>query len=189
MRRVLVFSVLGFLGLTLLGPLQYALSMDSVCFDLALIIVLHVAMVDRRGGVFRSNTQLGLQSGHFIDLDGVLTVLILGYFVDLLGGGIKGFHGIAYAIVFLLFRSMARQIYMAGTISQVVVVFVASFGSSLFLLGLRWLIHENFGSAIFVVIIIQAILTAAIAPFVMRLLRQIDARLLDIGEQALMRGR
>ena len=65
MRRFVVFTLLGFLLMTLLGPLTHAVGLELATIDVALIIVLHLALVDRRGGAFRPSARMGVQSGLF----------------------------------------------------------------------------------------------------------------------------
>ncbi len=177
MRRVVVFVSLGYLLIVLLGPLSHFLGMQFAQIDVALIIVLHVAMVDRRGGGSRSVSSMSLASHRLLDVGGVVTALLLGYLTDLLGAGLKGLQSFGLSAVFLVSRALAHQIYMAGTISQFLVTFVSSLVSSLFILGLRWIVGVTPGLAMISVILAQAALTAVFAPLLMRLLRFLDARL------------
>lgn len=176
MRRFVVFVLLGFLLMTLLGPLTHALGLELATIDVALIIVLHLAMVDRRGGVFRPSARMGVESG-LLDVGSVVTALLLGYLTDLFGGGIKGLHSFGLAAIFLASRLMARQIYMAGAISQFLVTLAASLASSVLVLLLRWALGITPGPSMIVVVLAQAALTAAAAPLLMWILRALDLRL------------
>ncbi len=177
MRRVVAFGLLGYLLMVLLGPLSHALGMQQATIDVALIIVLHVAMVDRRGGVFRPTSRIGLQSSRMLDLGSVVTTLVLGYLADVLGSGLKGLHTLGLGAVFLASRALARQVYMAGVVSQFLVTLVASLASSLLVLLVRWVTGVTPGLGMLPVVLAQAALTAAMAPVLMKLLRFLDARL------------
>lgn len=176
MTRALLCCLVGFLLLTIIAPLQQALGMEQVGVDVSLIIVLHVAMVDTRGGVYRSVSRHGL-SRNLLDLPGVVTALLLGYVTDVLAGGLRGVHSLTLGALFLISRMVARQVYMAGAVSQILVTLVASLAASTVALFIRWMIGVPPGIGIVPVVAGQAIATGVAAPVLMRLLRVIDARL------------
>ncbi|MBW2734985.1 MAG: hypothetical protein JRH20_21590 [Deltaproteobacteria bacterium] len=176
MRRVIAFVVLGFLLITLLGALLHAFGVRWVSLDVGLIIVLHVAMLDRRGGVYRAPVVFGTSRGLF-DIPGVVTALALGYCADVIGGGLKGIHSLELGAAFLVARLIARQVYLSGGLSQSFITFGAALLTSALTLGVRWLVGVPPTLATFGVVVAQASLTALVAPPVMRLLRFIDARI------------
>ena len=169
MTRVLVFSLLGFLLVTILGALQAVFGMEMVVVDAPLVIVLYLAMSDRPGSQQRSTLH-----SEGIDWSGGVVGVVLGYIVDVMGGGIKGLHCLVLALMFLVCRRAARQVYLTGVLSSIMVTFSASALSSLMGLAIRWLggIGPNVGSV--TTLLAQAILTAIIAPPLLRLLRIVD---------------
>jgi len=174
MIRVLVFTVTGYLLLVLLGPLQTLLHIEMAGVDAPLIIVLYLAMAGRGGGL--GGTRFSLATSG-VDWTGGVVAVVLGYFSDVLGGGIKGLHCLTLAIVFLLANRAARKVYLAGTLPVVVVAFIASSVSSVIGLSIRWLggVTPTVGSL--TVLLAQAVLCALFGPPLMRLCRVIDARL------------
>jgi rod shape-determining protein MreD len=164
---------------TLLGPVQQLLRMDMVVFDVPLVIVLYLAMSGRGSGLGKARFSL---TGGGVEWTGGLVAVTLGYISDVLGGGVKGLHCFALVVVFLLAHRAARKVYLAGALPVVVVTFFASLVASLLGLGIRWIgdVVPTLGSLM--VILAQALLTAAVSPPLLRLCRIIDARL--SGESA-----
>ena len=85
MSRSIVFTLLGFFLLVVAGPILNLLDAQMVTIDAPVIIVLYMALVDRRPGFVRRRDGLSLFSGG-IELPGAMTSLALGYLADLLGG-------------------------------------------------------------------------------------------------------
>ena len=186
MRRALIFTLLGYLILTLLGPLQGMFGLDLVVIDIPLIIVIYLAMADRSAGLGRLSSRGGLGTTRG-SLAGGGAALLLGYAVDVLGGGLKGVHCFTLVVIFLACRRAARQVYLVGTMSALLVTLFSSLGGSLLGLGLLWMAGNRPGLGNLTVALIQAILAAALAPLVIRLLRMIDLRLMrDRGERGTM---
>ena len=177
MTRAFIFSILGYLALTLLGPLQDTLGLDMVVVDIPLIIVVYMAMADRSAGLTRLSSGGRFGSGR-PGWAGGITALILGYATDIRGGGVKGIHCFTLVVVFLICRRAARQVYLAGAMSSFLVTFSSSLGASALGLGLLWSMGNRPGLGNITVAVIQAILVAAMAPLVIRLLRMIDLRLM-----------
>ena len=177
MRRALVFTLLGFFALTVLGPVQGMLGLDMVVLDVPLIIVIYLAMSDRGRGLGSLSSRGGLASARGFFAGGA-AALMMGYAVDLLGGGLKGVHCFTLVVVFLVSRRAARQVYLAGTMSSLLVTFSASLGGSVLGLGMLWLTGSRPGLGNLTVALIQAIIVAAMAPLVIRVLRAIDNRLM-----------
>lgn len=177
MRRSLVFTLLGFLSLTLLGPLQGVLGLDMVVIDVPLIIVIYMAMADRGAGLSHLSSRGGMGTTRG-SMAGGAAALLLGYAVDVLGGGLKGVHCFTLVLVFFACRRAARQVYLVGTMSALLVTFFASLGGSVLGLGLLWVAGNRPGLGNLTVALVQAIIVAVLAPLVIRLLRVIDHRLM-----------
>ena len=188
MTRVLVFSLLGFFLMALLGPLQALVNMDMVVLDVPLIIVVYMAMADRVTAYGRLISRSGISTSR-IDWSGGLTALLLGYTADVLGGGIKGIHCLTLAVVFLACRRAARHVYLAGTMSTIVVTVTASMAASLLAIAILWLTDQRPGPGYLSVAAIQALLNAVAAPALIKILRAIDGRLLGESTGAKIRDR
>ena len=171
MSRVLVFSLLGFVLVTLLGPLQGLLGMEMVVVDAPLVIVLYLAMAGRGSGLGGMRYSF---TGGGIDWTGGLVGVMLGYVTDVLGGGIKGLHCLTLVLVFLLAQRAARKVYLAGAMPIMLVTLVASLFSSLVGLGVRWFVGLRPTLGSLTVVVAQALLCAAVAPLLMRLCRTLD---------------
>ena len=187
MTRVLVFTLLGYLLMALLGPVQILLGMNMVVLDVPLIIVVYMAMADRVTAYGRLISRSGISSSR-IDWSGGLTALLLGYAADVLGGGIKGIHCLTMALVFLACRRAARHVYLAGTMSTIVVTVTASLAASLFGIGILWATDQRPGLGSLSVAGIQALLNALAAPALIKILRTIDGRLLGESTHGKIRG-
>lgn len=114
---------------------------------------------------------------------GGVTGLLLGYICDVLGGGIKGLHCFTLALMFLLCRRAARHVYLTGPLSSVVVTFAASLVAALVGLIIRWIgdIPPTVDT-VTTVMLPQAVLNAAVAHPLLKLLHAIDNKL--AGERA-----
>lgn len=177
MTRVLVFSLAGLILITLTGPLQRLVGLELVVLDVPLITVLYMAMAGRGVGVARQSPRTMLWASGGIDWSGGLTGFILGYITDVLGGGVKGIHCLTMSLSFLLALWAARHVYLAGTLSVVVVSFVASLCASAIGLTVRWATGVPPTLASLPSVVSQAVLVAVTAPLLMRLYRLIDAKL------------
>jgi rod shape-determining protein MreD len=185
MTRVLAFTLVGFAALVLLGPLQNVLGLDMVVLDVPLVIVVYMALADRSPGLGRLSPRI---SGGHSDLSGGLTALLLGYISDVLGGTVKGQHALALVVVFLVYRRAARHVYLASTMSVLVVTFSASLLGSMMGLGIMWIAGVPPGLGSLPVAGVQALLCAGISPPLIRALRALDVRLArDRGSRAKIR--
>lgn len=181
MTRVLVFSLLGFILVTLMGSLQNMVHMEMVVVDVPLIVVLYMAMTGRRtiGGLRPAFS--GWSSGIGIDWSGGITGVILGYISDIMGGGVKGLHCFTLAVMFLLCWRAARHVYLTGPLSAIVVSFFASVVASMMGLIVRWLalgVPPSMGSLS--VLLAQGVLCAVAAVPLLKLLRFIDIKLAQV---------
>ena len=177
MSRVVIFTLVGFLVQTALGPVHQLLHMDMVVFDAPLVIVLYLAMAGRSGsGAVRLSP-----AGAGVDWTGGVVALTLGYISDVMGGGVKGLHCLTLVVVFLLARRAARNVYLAGTLPVLSVTLIASLVASLLGVGARWFGGVTPTPGSLVVVFVQAVLTAGLAPPVLRLCRLLDTRLLGIA--------
>ena len=182
MTRVLVFCGLGLLLMTILGPLQRFLGMEVVVLDVPLITVLYLVMAGRGVGLPRPKPSILAPSGG-IDWTGGLTGFVLGYMNDILGGGLKGIHCLSMGLIFLFGLWAARHVYLAGTLSVVLVTAAASLITSGVCVGLRWLMGTPPSVATLAVVGSQAVLCGVMAPLLMRLFRFIDGKLAGEGSE------
>ncbi|MCC6750752.1 MAG: hypothetical protein IT371_24055 [Deltaproteobacteria bacterium] len=178
MSRLVFYALLSFLALTALTPIYRLFGLESVQVDVPLLVVLHLAFVDRRGAGQMAQGTLGRFGGR-LDGASVLCVLLLGYLTDLLGGGMKGIHLFSLALVYLAGCMLARQVYVAGALSAAVIAAFASVASSLTALVVRWATGVPPSLGVLTVVLGQAALTAVFAPPLLRLLA--------FGEQRLSR--
>lgn len=176
MTRILVFVLVCWFLMILLGPLYRYLYIDHAFINLGLISMIYLSIAGRGTGYNRPITQTYLLSGG-IDPSGGIAGIALGYIRDVLGGGLKGIHCLSMAILYLFSLWLARQVYLAGTLSIVIVTFLASLFTSLIEIILRWIggVDPSWGTLM--IMGLQAIFTAATAPILMRLFRWIDNRL------------
>ena len=176
MTRVLVFTLVGFVLITLLGPVQRLLGLEMVTLDVPLVLVLYMALAGRGTGYSRPATRPSLFSGR-IDWSGGVTGVLLGHITDVMGGGATGIHSLAMTLVFLLTIWVSRHVYLAGNISVILVTFVASLIASMVAVGVRWLTGVPPSLATLTLVASQAVLCAAVAPLLMKLFRFVDQKL------------
>jgi hypothetical protein len=176
MTRALTFSLCGFLLITFLGPVQRFLGLEMAGVDVPLLSVLYLTLGHRGLGLSRGPYRSNLFSGG-IDWSGAVTGFVLGYTVDLLGGGVKGLHCLTTVLLFLFCLWAVRHVYLAGKLSVIVVTFVASLLGSLIVVTVRWLAGVSPSLATLTIVISQAALCAAVSPVFMRLFLFIDERL------------
>jgi cell shape-determining protein MreD len=176
MIRIFIFSLVGFLLMTILGPLQTLLGFHLVVLDIPLLIVLYMSIGSRGSGFIRPSSRFTLFPGG-IDWSGGITGLFLGYMCDVMGGGAKGIHSLIMVVIFLVSLWAARHVYLGGTLSVSIIVFLASLiATSMGVLG-RWIMGVQPSPATITFILVQSLLCAAVAPVLMILLRYIDGKL------------
>jgi cell shape-determining protein MreD len=180
--RVLVFCLLGFLLITVLGAVQRLAGLEMVVLDVPLIVVLYLAIAARGLGFGRA-IRSTLVSGS-IDWSGGIAALVLGYLADLMAGAVKGSHALTLVVIFLLSLWAARHVFLAGSLSAVVVTGVASLVASSIEVLLRWILAGVApGWPTVTVVASQAVICAALAPLVIRLLRLVDNKLAGEGAE------
>ena len=188
MTRALAFIGIGFVALTLIGPLLALLGIELVAVDVTVVIVLYLALAERRSGYLRRAGLSIFPAG--IDAAAMATTLCLGYLADLLGGGPKGISAFALGVLYLTGRALARQVSLVGALSQAVVAFCASVGVTGVGVLLRWaVLGVSPGVRMLMIVVVQAGLTAAVAPPLVRLLRWIDGSLARDAAERVNAGR
>jgi rod shape-determining protein MreD len=100
----------------------------------------------------------------------------LGYSVDVVSSPILGLNAFAMSTVFLAVHLSSRSIWLHDPMSSAIVVLLASLvkGAALALLSAVFLNAESFwiGASRYIIIIMEALIAAALAPFVFALLRR-----------------
>jgi cell shape-determining protein MreD len=92
-----------------------------------------------------------------------------------MGGGLRGVHALTLVLIFFLARRAARRVYLAGTLSPLVVVFVASMLSFIIGLIVRWALQVPFsGAGIIGLASAQSLLNATLAYPMLRLFWAVD---------------
>ena len=106
----------------------------------------------------------------------VLASFLLGYSVDVVSSPILGLNAFAMSTVFLAVYLSSRSIWLHDPMSSAIVVLLASLvkGAALALLSAVFLNAESFwiGASRYIIIIMEALIAAALAPFVFALLRR-----------------
>ena len=174
MTRLVLYTALAFFLLTILGPLLRLVGIESASVDIGAILVLHRALGERRVPYSKEQGWRFLPSG--LEGDAVALALILGYLTDLLGG-LSGVHGLGLAALYLIARALSRQVSLVGAVSQCLPSFAAAVAVAVIGLFARWATGGHVGAGIAAVLLGQAVLTAAAAPLLLRLLRWIDTKL------------
>lgn len=178
MTRVLWLNSVGLLLIAVIAPLQLAFGMRIAIVDVALVIVIYAALAPHTAVLVRPTGMLRLPRPSLLDPSGVVTVLLLGYLDDVLGGGPKGVYGVALGVVYLLGRALARRVYVRGVVARLVITFFASLLASLVALALtRAAGQPASDGSIYRTIAVQAAVTALAAPPLMALLGSVDAKL------------
>jgi len=104
----------------------------------------------------------------------VLASFLLGYSVDVVSSPILGLNAFAMSMVFLAVHLCSRSIWLHDPMSSAIVVLLASLvkGAALALLSVVFLSVEGFWISASLYIILDALIAAALAPFVFALLRR-----------------
>ncbi len=104
----------------------------------------------------------------------VLASFLLGYSVDVVSSPILGLNAFAMSMVFLAVHLSSRSIWLYDPMSSAIVVLLASLvkGAALAVLSAVFLSVETFWISASRYIIMEALIAAALAPFVFALLRR-----------------
>lgn len=173
MTRALVFTLLGFVLMTVTTPLLRVIGFDLLGIDVATIVVVYLSLNGDRRATLGSASLLRVDIG----MPGALAALVLGYLADLLGGGVKGATSLALAVIYLIGRVMSRQVAISGALSASLVTFAATLAVSIIPTLVRWLGGVPPSLVLVALLLGQGVLTAVVAPALMRLLRLIEAKL------------
>ncbi|MCA9669264.1 MAG: hypothetical protein KC503_26895 [Myxococcales bacterium] len=173
MTRALVFVLLAFVLMTIATPLLRMFGFELVGVDIPTIFVLYMALNGDRRPVLGASSLLRVEIG----APGAASALLLGYLADLLGGGIKGATSLALAGLYLTARALSRQVAISGAVSAALITFAATLPVSIIVALVRWTQGVAPSLALAGLLLGQAVLTAALAPALMRLLRFIESKL------------
>jgi len=104
----------------------------------------------------------------------VLASFLLGYSVDVVSSPILGLNSFALSVVFLAVHLGSRTIWLHDPMTSAIVVLVASLvkGGTLVLISSLFLNVESYWVGAVVYMIIEALVAAALAPFVFAFLRR-----------------
>ena len=104
----------------------------------------------------------------------VLASFLLGYSVDVVSSPILGLNAFAMSIVFLAVHLSSRSIWLHNPLASAMVVLLASLikGAALALVLAVFLSVDSFWTGASRYIIMEAVVAAAVAPFVFALLRR-----------------
>ncbi|MBK8481408.1 MAG: hypothetical protein IPL40_09580 [Proteobacteria bacterium] len=182
MTRVLLFWSIGFVLLTLLGPLLQLFGLTRVSCDVATLIVLHVSLTAAPAAAPRGAAIS--RAGGWFDPAGVGVTVGLGYLADLLAGTPAGLQALALAAVYLFGRGLARKLYLGGALSYAIVGGAAALYAGIVGTLLRSVLWRAAPSGSWLLLLLaQTLLTAAAAAPLLRALARIDQAL--AGREAL----
>jgi rod shape-determining protein MreD len=157
MRAFLGMSLLAALGLLLQTTILHGLHLGAVP-DLLLILCVHL-------GLYRHT------------VGGAIAAFVLGYLEDSVSGGATGMNAAGMCLVFSVVYLTSRRLWVDNVLSGVVLVFLASAVKTLGVLALAALFESLDGSwgAIGRTVFLQAVLTAAVAPPILAILRRLHS--------------
>jgi len=167
--------------LSVTGSALWILGFDQVSVDIPLIVVLYLAFCDKRRLVGRGGGLAVTRTGELGSTEPsaqpstIAAVVLLGYVTDVFAGGVRGVHALALACTYLVARIVAGRIFLASVLAQVGVVFVGAQALLAFVLLFRWGVGLAVVSPGVSVMLGHGLLTAAVAPLLMRVLRWADA--------------
>lgn len=173
MTRVAVLVAVSFVLLTVLAVFQLALGTWQATVDVPTLVVLYRVLTEAprvRGA--RPHGRSHLMAN--IDGHGVILVLVLGYLNDVLAGLPKGSSSLVLGAFYLLAAAVVRWVDLRGVARRAAAGGVASLMASILGLTLRSSSGAGVDWHLAGVVLGQAVLTAAAAPIVMRLLAAVD---------------
>lgn len=155
MKLFLLFFLAGIVLVLLQTTLFHLLPIGPVVPDLILVLCVY----------------LGL---HHPSVGGVLGSFLLGYSIDVVSSPILGFNAFAMTLVYLAVYLCARSIWLHHPMVSSVVVLIAALvkGASMVAIWAIFLSVDGFWAGAARYMLWEALLAAALAPFLFRLLRR-----------------
>jgi len=105
---------------------------------------------------------------------GAVGAFILGYLEDSVSGSAAGLNAFAMSLIFLLIYLTSRRLWVENVVSQVVVVFLAALVKAAAVTSLLAVFasFQRGWSLVLGSLVLQGLLTAAVAPLIFALLRR-----------------
>jgi rod shape-determining protein MreD len=99
----------------------------------------------------------------------------LGMFMDIYSGGLWGFYGMLYLIIFLFIKIASRPFDLFSSFGQITVIFmgVLAKGISTVLLLHLFSLNSNFSSLNFLLLLISALVSGLTAPLIFFILNSL----------------
>lgn len=160
MKLSLVFFAVGLILVLLQTTLLHLLPLGPIVPDFILVLCVYWGLYHPTVGA-------------------VLASFLLGYSVDVVSSPILGLNAFAMSMVFLAVHLSSRSIWLHDPMASAIVVLLASLvkGAALALGSAVFLKVDSFWISIAQYIIMEALIAAALAPFVFSLLRRGQRRL------------
>ncbi|MBI2182119.1 MAG: rod shape-determining protein MreD [Deltaproteobacteria bacterium] len=155
MKLSLLFFAVGLILVLLQTTLLHLLPLGPIVPDFVLVLLVYWGLYHPTVGA-------------------VVASFLLGYSVDVVSSPILGLNAFAMSMVFLAVHLSSRSIWLHDPMASAIVVLLASLvkGAALALLSAVFLTVESFWISASLYIIIEALIAAALAPFVFPLLRR-----------------
>lgn len=155
MKLLLLFFGLGIVLVLLQTTFLHLLPLGAIVPDLLLVLCVYWGL-------------------HYPTVGAVLVTFVLGYSVDAVSSRILGINAFAMSVVFLTVCLASRFIWIHHPMVSAVVVLLASLvkGFALLLVWLIFLNTEGFWAGALRNLLLDALVAAAVAPFVFALLRR-----------------
>lgn len=155
MKLSLLFFAVGLILILLQTTLLHLLPLGPIVPDFVLVLCVYWGLYHPTVGA-------------------VVASFLLGYSVDVVSSPILGLNAFAMSMVFLAVHLSSRSIWLHDPMASTIVVLLASLvkGAALALLSAVFLTVESFWISASLYIIIEALIAAALAPFVFALLRR-----------------
>jgi len=155
MKLSLLFLFVGFLVVLLQTTFLHLLPLGPIVPDLILVLCVYWGL---------NHPTVGAVLGSFL----------LGYSVDVFSSPVLGLNAFAMSLVFLAVYLSSRCIWVHNPLLSAAVVFFASWikGAALILVGSLFLAAEGLWIGVLKYIFLEALVAAALAPWVFSLLRR-----------------
>jgi rod shape-determining protein MreD len=167
MRLFLLYFLVGIFLILLQSTFLHLLPFGPVVPDLALILCVYLGL---------NHPTVGAALGSFV----------LGYAIDVLSSRLLGINAFAMTLVFLAVYFSSRTIWLHHPVVSSFIVLFAAFvkGFALILLWAIFLSAEGFWLGAVKYILMEAVVAAALAPFVFSLLRRGENYMKRLGAVA-----